>query len=476
MEQYRDPGLRRDAMGTRELLFTVLAAMAPLTLVIAVMPLHFLRGGTAVPLAFLIAGVVMWALATGLLVQCADREHAGGFYRIIARGLGKPAGSGAALLALLSYNALQISVYGALGVYAVDFLESLTGLRAPWWAAALAALFAITWLGYRGINASARVLTVILLGELLVLALLVLRVSWVGGPEGFPTEVFAPSQLQQPGIGAMFVLVFGAFMGFESTIIFSEETRGGYRTVRRATLLAVGFTALFYAMVAIAVVWAYGASAVHSAAREDPVNLVLNLFARHLTPDLFAVTRTLLIGSAFAALLALHNVVNRYLLSLGREKLLPSIFARTHPRLQSPAVAGLAQSALAGMVVLATVVTGTDPYLGLLLWGSALGLTGIVFLWALGAAAMLVSGRRDDSGPAGSLASCAAFLALSAVGVAALASLDFLTGAGPGVNAVLLAAAVIASVAGVTRALWLRAHDPHSYARLAAAPAEPAAG
>lgn len=471
MDQHKVSGLRRGAMGTSELLFTVLAAMAPLTLVIAVMPLHFLKGGTAVPLAFLIAGMVMWALATGLLAQCADREHAGGFYRIIARGLGKPIGSGAALLALLSYNALQISVYGALGVYAGDFLESLTGLRVPWWAAALAALVAITWLGYRGINASARVLTVILLGELLVLALLVLRVYWVGGPEGFPTEVFAASQLQQPGIGAMFVLVFGAFMGFESTIIFSEETRGGYRTVRRATLLAVGFTALFYAMVATAVVWGYGASVVYGAAREDPVNLLLNLFARHLTPDLFAVTKALLIGSAFAALLALHNVVNRYLLSLGREKLLPAIFARTHSQLQSPAVAGLVQSALAGVVILVTVVTGTDPYLGLLLWGSALGLTGIVFLWALGAAAMLVLGRRDRTAPAAYLASCVAFMALSAVGVAALASLDFLTGAGPRVNGVLLAAAVIAIGAGVARAFWLRAFAPHSYARLAVAPA-----
>ena len=45
-------------------------------------------------------------------------HNAGAFYSYIARGLGKPAGLGAAALAVFSYNAIQIGLYGAFGYFA----------------------------------------------------------------------------------------------------------------------------------------------------------------------------------------------------------------------------------------------------------------------------------------------------------------------------------------------------------------------
>jgi len=41
--------LAQNALTLPELVFTVLATLAPLTLVAAVAPLHFLKGGAAVP-------------------------------------------------------------------------------------------------------------------------------------------------------------------------------------------------------------------------------------------------------------------------------------------------------------------------------------------------------------------------------------------------------------------------------------------
>jgi hypothetical protein len=72
----------------------------------------------------------------------------------------------------------------------------------------------------------------------------------------------------------------------------------------------------------------------------------------------------------------------------------------------------------------------------------------------------------------GLLAPGFAFFALSAVSTAAISSIDFLTGAGPRVNGLLLLCAVAAVSAGVARALWLRAHDAPAYARLATASTE----
>jgi amino acid transporter len=468
--------LARDAMGTTELVLTVLAAMAPLTLVVAVAPLHFLKGGAAVPGAFLFAGFAMLLFAVGLMGGCNGSPNAGAVYALIAKGLGRPVGCGAAGLALLAYNALQISTYGALGVYAADTMQGFTGVQAPWWGFALVGVAAVSWLGYRGITATARVLGVILAGEVLLLALLAVRIGIEGGPEGFPAESFAPAGLLQPGSGAMFVLVFGAFMGFESTIIFSEEARGGFPTVRRATYISVAFIAGFYAIVTTAIVIAYGASAVQGAAIEAPARLVLAVFERYVPALLVDATRVLLLGSAFAALLALHNVANRYLLMLGREGLLPTILSRTHAVHRSPWVAGLVQSFLAVAVIAATKLSGTDPYLGLLLWGSALGLMGIILLWALCAIAIIAGsitrGGSDDWWRC-RIAPGLALCAIGAVLVSALSSPSLLTGAGVPVNAALLGMGVLALVGGLGRALYLRRTDSAAYALLATAPPEP---
>ena len=65
-------------------------------------------------------------------------DDAGAFYAYIARGLGKPAGIGSAWVALVSYNAMQVGIYGMFGFAASSFLETTFALVVPWWATALA--------------------------------------------------------------------------------------------------------------------------------------------------------------------------------------------------------------------------------------------------------------------------------------------------------------------------------------------------
>lgn len=56
------------------------------------------------------------------------------------------------------------------------------------------------------------------------------------------------------GVVGAAALVFFAFIGFDEVITLSEETRNPTRTVPRALLLALGLSALLYALVAIAAV------------------------------------------------------------------------------------------------------------------------------------------------------------------------------------------------------------------------------
>ncbi|ROO88611.1 amino acid/polyamine/organocation transporter (APC superfamily) [Actinocorallia herbida] len=472
------PGrLAADAMGTRDLVFTVLAALAPLTLVVALAPLHFLKGGAAVPGGYIVAGIVMTLFAVGFMTMARYVRNAGAFYAMISKGLGRPLGSGSATLALLAYNGLQISCYGALGLYAADSFARYTGLDLPWWLFALAGAALVGYLGFRGIHTSARVLAVLLLAEIAILVVLAVFVIAKGGSGDTSFSSFAPGEVLTPGNGAMFALVFGAFMGFEATAIFSEEARGGIRTVRRATYIAVGFIAVFYAFCTWIVVYAVGADQISAAAENDLEGLVIGVYEAFTPGPVSAVMEILLLTSAFAALLALHNAANRYLFSLGREGLVPSVFGKTHPRTLAPHVAGNLQTAVAMIVIVVWAVFSLDPYLGLLLWGSSLGFSGIIALWALCAVAVVVYLRRNHpevglwrSTVAPGLSAVALIVVLCLV----LANFGLLTGGGTTTNTVLLILSVAAFAGGVISAISLRRRAPERYAALSAAEVESA--
>ncbi|RGA06083.1 APC family permease [Microbispora triticiradicis] len=462
--------LAGNAMGTKDLVFTVLAALAPLTLIVAVAPLHFLKGGAAVPGGYLVAGVVMALFAVGFMTMSRYVRNAGAFYATVSRGLGKPAGSGAAMLAIVAYNALQISTYGALGVYATETFKNYFHRDVPWWVFAIVGLVFVGWLGYRGIHTSARILGALLVLETAVLVVLAVYVLVKGGVGDWSAESFAPTRVFDSGNGAMFALVAGAFMGFEATAIFSEEARGGIRTVRRATYIAVGFIAVFYAFITWVVVMAYGVDKIAAAAEADPVNLVVAVFDRYVPAPITEVMHILLLTSAFAALLALHNAANRYFYAMGREGLLPRPLGRTHPRTKAPWTAGLVQTVLAAAAIVVFAVFGIDPYLGLLLWGSALGFLGIICLWALCSLAIIRFLRREapDAGIfRTTIAPGLSFAALAVVLFLVLSSLPLLTGAGTATNLLIVGLGVAAVVAGVARALYLRARAPRLYAGLA---------
>jgi len=299
---------------------------------------------------------------------------------------------------------------------------------------------------------------------------LAIAVVHAGAPEGFPLVSFSPSNVLRNNNGAVYVLIFGAFMGFESTTIFSEEARGGQRAVRRATFIAVAFIACFYAVMTAIVVAAYGASAIAQMAQQDPSNLVVNLFIRYTPQLIVEAMHLLLLGSAFAALLALHNVANRYFYALGRDRLLPAWLGTTHATYKSPWRAGVLQSGLAVAFIGLTAVLGVDPYLGLLLWGSALGLIGIVFLWALCSAATVAYLRRSDHSESAwntVVAPLVASSVLALVFALALRNIDFLTGGPPLVDWLLLGAVASAFGVGIMASLSMRRRHPHHYAKFA---------
>ncbi|MFG6296759.1 APC family permease, partial [Streptomyces rochei] len=265
--------MRRGSLGVADIAFFVVSAAAPLTVMAGVAPLAISTGGIGAPVGYLLAGITLALFAVGFTAMTRHVRSSGGFYAFITRGLGRPAGFGAATLALLAYNGMQIGVYGLLATGTQDALEALWGIHVPWPAIALAGVFVIWYLGYRSIEFGAKVLGVLLLAETGILVLLAGGVLLDGGAEGIAVDSFTPGNVLVPGTGAVLAFAFAAFTGFESTAIYRREARDPNRTIPRATYIAVGFLGLFYAFSVWIVIQAYGSSHIMTAVTTDPVGL-----------------------------------------------------------------------------------------------------------------------------------------------------------------------------------------------------------
>ncbi|SEM00073.1 APC family permease [Streptacidiphilus jiangxiensis] len=472
------PTLRRGTLGTADIAFFVVSAAAPLTVMAGVAPLALLVGGIGAPAAYLAAGVTLAVFAVGFTTMSRHVRHGGGFYAYITRGLGRPAGFGAALLALLGYLAMNIGVYGLLGSATHDTLQSLVGWNIPWPVLALVGVAVIWFGGYRSIDFGAKVLGVLLLAETAILVLLAVAVLAKGGAHGLSLGAFAPGRISAGGMPGVLAMAFAAFTGFESTVIYRREAKDPARTIPRATYIAVAFLGLFYAFIVWTIIQAYGDKEVVAAAAKDPTGLFFSAIGSYVGPWAADAMHVLIVTSLLASLLAFHNATNRYGLAMAEEGVLPAALGRIHPRHRSPYVAGVAQTVLAVVVVVAFAAAGADPYTQLLLWVNTPGMLALVALQLLAAVAVPLYFRRVAHGEGvlrTVVAPAVATLLLGAALWLVVANIGLLTGASDAVNLTLILLVPCAFAAGLGYALRVRASRPGVYARFAAEPASESA-
>src|SRR5690242_14322568 len=153
--------LRRDALGVAAVTFFVVSAAAPLTAVAGGYPIAMLLGnGTGVPAAVVIVTLILLLFSVGYTAMARHIANAGSFYAFTARGLGGVAGGGAAYVAVLAYNTMQIGLYGLFGGVAAGVLGGF-GINAPWWVWSFIGTAIVGVFGYRKIDLSAQVLAVL---------------------------------------------------------------------------------------------------------------------------------------------------------------------------------------------------------------------------------------------------------------------------------------------------------------------------
>ncbi|MET3987303.1 APC family permease [Streptomyces sp. PvR034] len=475
----QDRALRADRLGTAGLLLSVLAASAPLMVVAGVMPTTFgVMGIVGQPLLFVILGVVLALFSIGYAEMSRHVHNAGAFYAYIARGLGATAGAGASMVALVAYSAMQVGVYGILGFEVSGLLTTYLDLQVAWWIPALLAVAATGALGWLKIDLNARVIGVLILIECALVVIFDLAALGKPGAEGLSLHAFNPATLSGPGLGTALCFCIAAFVGFEQSPVYAEETSKPHIVVSRVMFLAVGFVALFFALSAWALTVATGPSEVVKTSADAGPGLLFQLTEARLGTAFTDVLHVLFVTGMFAAMLSFHNVVARYAFAMGREGLLPAAFGRTNAGTGAPGTGSLLQTVISAVVILAFALTDdgpagdpTAPVLHLFTWMGSVGALGITLLMAAASFAVIAFFVRRGTASAQVwrlVAAGAAGLAL--LGIAGYTVKDFavLVSAdeGSALSWALPAIIGIAAVGGLAYGSVLRSRRPEVHARI----------
>ena len=108
--------LGRRSLGVADIVFFVVAASAPLTVVAGGVPTSFaVTQLLGIPLVYVIIAAILLVFAVGYAAMSRHVANSGAFYTYVSKGLGRAWGVSAALVALVAYNAMQVGIFGLYG-------------------------------------------------------------------------------------------------------------------------------------------------------------------------------------------------------------------------------------------------------------------------------------------------------------------------------------------------------------------------
>ena len=389
----------RGNLGVPSIVFMVVAAAAPLGVIGGVVPLGIASGnGAGFPATFVVSTIILLLFAIGFTALTPYVEEAGAFFSYVRTSLGFPTGIGIAFVALVSYVAIEAGVYGLLGPAGSDVVALFGGPTLPWWAFAAAAFTITTFLGYRNIQLSSRVLAVLLTAEIAIVLVLDLVIVARGGQHGLSTGIVNPSAIFSGslGIGLLFALI--SYVGFEATAIFRDEARDPERTIPRATYAALILIGAFYTVTSWALISAWGDDEAIAKATDSGGTFLsdtAHAYIRTVGADLITV---LYFTSLFACILSFHNVASRYVFALSQRDVLPESLSIPHQKHGSPHLASLWISGVVAVSIALAVAFRLDPIAQFYTWFAAATTVGFVVLLIATSVAVLVFFARDRRG------------------------------------------------------------------------------
>ena len=345
---HRDAGLVR-VVGVRALAANVVNTVVGAG-IFAVPAALALNAGAYAPVAFLICAVAMGAIAICFAEGGSRVPTSGGAYGSIDAAFGPLAAYVCGTLLWLGNLLACASIAAALG--------DVAGSLAPAGAVALvkavvivAVVSTMALINIASVTRSALLVTVATACKLVPLLLFVV----VGLFAMHPENLVPMGRPALDGLGRAMILAMFALTGIEGSVSVSGEVVDPARTIPRALLIAMTFVSVLY--IAIQVV----AQGVAGAALGQFTTPLADVMAR-VHPAL----RAVMLGGAAVSMAGwlASDILStpRVLFAFSRDRMLPQVFGRVHPRNHTPYVA---ISVYAGLAML-LALTGTFAELAVL--------------------------------------------------------------------------------------------------------------
>jgi|HubBroStandDraft_6_1064221.scaffolds.fasta_scaffold10020_5 amino acid transporter len=350
------PGLRRDAIGLREVLFQSITDMAPGAAIAASIPAGALYAGGALPLSVLLALVACLLSASCIGLLARELPSAGSLATYTARGLHPSLGFLTAWGYVLVGLLIAPLVLLQLGFTTASTINSdFHGYPANlWWPWSLAGAVIVLAAGFYGIRTSARLGTILGVTEIAVFLVLavffVVHAGHANTASVFTTKYTPKGFHGVSGVIAGSVYSVLAFGGFEGAAPLAEEARDPRRTIPRAVLLATLGIGALYVFTTYAASVAFGPSGFSGFGSSGPASW--EGMARNLYGLFWFFVFLAIVNSTVANANAGFNVASRTGYAMGRIGAFPHFVAVVHRRHRSPVVAILITFAVTVAVTL----------------------------------------------------------------------------------------------------------------------------
>ncbi len=325
--------------------------------------------GPYAPLAFLVCGVAIGAVAICFAEGGSRMPTSGGPYGYIEAVFGPLAGFIAGTLLWLGNVLAGGGVVAALAEAAVSLLPPV--FKAPVHAVVIVGVIGgVALVNLGGVARGARLIDWATAVKLI--PLLIFLVAGLGAIHRANfVQTVAPST---QGLGRAMILALFVLTGMEVSLSASGEVKQPARTIPRALAIAIVSVTLLYIAIQVVAQGILGASLSRSTV---PLADAMAKISPVLRVVMLAGTALSMFGWVFSDLLG----TPRILFAFGRDGLLPRVFGRVHPRTHVPHVAIVCYAAVA----IALALTGTFAELAVLatLASSALYAAGCVAAWWL---------------------------------------------------------------------------------------------
>jgi amino acid transporter len=307
------------------------------------------ESGGLIMLAYVLGAVCMYFTAQSYATMTETLPSAGSVYGFARHSLGAFPGFIAGWMILLDYLLIPAFVYVLIAVALESLLPGVD--RGIWIVSMVAMTTAVNWFGITvtsRANFIAVGLQVIIMVGFLALGIAAL---YAGKGNGALTlkPLFNAATFDAGKIFSATSICIMSFLGFDAVSTLSEEVEGGdRRIVGRAIIATLILAAVFF----VGVTWVLG-NLLPGVIIKDQAAAVYELAAWATGP-----WTAVVLAWAYAAIVGLSNAlpmqvgVARVVFAMGRDRQLPRVLARVHPRYRTPYVGMLVTAALSLAVAL----------------------------------------------------------------------------------------------------------------------------